>query len=397
MWRRMIVLAVLQLVVVAATARTTATAGELFIPSGNPQNGRDVFVEKGCLTCHAVRGTGGRSGPDLAEAVIRKGVLAIGAGMWSHIPEMSKAMRARGESLPSLSPKDVKDLLAYLLFIGFVVEPGDASKGRILFANKGCVNCHMFGGKAGPDGPSLHDISEARTPTAVAQAMWNHTVRGAEDGASDKMAWPSFRDEQMADLIAFLVGPSSAGNLPADLPGSPSNGKVIFQSKGCTQCHFPGSDSPALGPDLSTAAWYKTSTQMAGVMWNHRPAVAAFVQDRGVAIPYLEGTEMADMVAYLYVLRSAEKVGDPDRGRAIFSSKQCAGCHADAGPGEDLKASAALTSAADFGSAMWNHAPRMQEAVESSGLEWPALTGEDIADLLAYLLGDTATSAPGGS
>jgi len=39
------------------------TAQEIPLVSGNPTRGRDVYVEKGCIACHAVRDPGGKSAP----------------------------------------------------------------------------------------------------------------------------------------------------------------------------------------------------------------------------------------------------------------------------------------------------------------------------------------------
>jgi len=36
--------------------------------AGDPQNGRRLFSETGCLVCHGFRGEGGRAGPDLSTA-----------------------------------------------------------------------------------------------------------------------------------------------------------------------------------------------------------------------------------------------------------------------------------------------------------------------------------------
>ena len=58
------------LVIGLAGPFATATAGEqakagYFLPFASAQKGRGLFVEKGCVVCHAVNGVGGKAGPAL--------------------------------------------------------------------------------------------------------------------------------------------------------------------------------------------------------------------------------------------------------------------------------------------------------------------------------------------
>ena len=91
------------------------TGQEIPSVTGSPTRGRDVFVEKGCLSCHAVRGAGGKIGPDLAAALVGKGIVGIAAAMLNHYPRMSEALRKKKANLPSISPTEMDDLVAYLL------------------------------------------------------------------------------------------------------------------------------------------------------------------------------------------------------------------------------------------------------------------------------------------
>ena len=345
-----------------------------------------MFVAKGCVRCHAVGGAGGGDGPDLAVSLVNKGIFDIAAAMWSHAPSMSRTLESRGEKLPSLAPDEMRDLLAYLLFIGFADEPGDGANGRLLFTAKGCVKCHSPGRQGRAEvGPFLPASIRALPPIGIAQAMWNHGPQMAAKMAALGMERPLWEPGEMADVIAYLRG-AAASDVPwTELPGNPATGKALYESRGCAQCHSPGPEGKPLGPDLSRPTWYRTSTEMAAVMWNHEPAMSKAMQASGREVPRFEGTEMADVLAYLYVLRSSARIGDAERGKVVFSSKGCAGCHAEGGP-VDLRKSAALTSPAHLASAMWNHAPEMTKAVAEKGMEWPALSGSDVADVLAFLL-----------
>jgi cytochrome c2 len=117
-------------------------AQQIPLVSGNPARGRDVYVGKGCIACHAVRESGGRVGPDLAAALVGKGIVGIAAAMLNHYPKMSAALQERNQPLPLLSPGEMDDLIAYLLFINFLHEPGSMEHGRAVFNRKGCARCH---------------------------------------------------------------------------------------------------------------------------------------------------------------------------------------------------------------------------------------------------------------
>jgi len=121
-------------------------------------------------------------------------------------------------------------------------------------------------------------------------------------------------------------------------------------------------------------------------MWNHGPAMVKAMEQAGVNVPRFEDNELANILAYLYVLRSAEAVGDPARGEKVFTSKSCSQCHGEKGPGPDLAESEALKSPAHLASAMWNHAPQMEQAAKERNIDWPSLSGSEIRDLLAFFL-----------
>ena len=363
--------------------------------SGNPVHGRDVFVGKRCIRCHSIRGSGGKIGPDLAAALVGKGTAGIAAAMVSHYPKMHVAMHENKVPRPILSFAEMDDLVAYLFFINFTEEPGNVENGERLFTQKGCVNCHAAVLGSHSPAPPIGRFSLSMSPASIAQEMWNHVAQGAatKRGAPAKLA----RGE-MADLLAYIGSahvslPKSSVNL---LPGDAAAGRALFQTKGCTECHLKHDGGTCVGPDLSTAAWYEDATEFAGEMWNHASALRKCKADLSTVPRFTDG-EMADLIAYLYLLRSAGGRGNPSSGAEVFSAKHCAQCHKPGGHGPDLRTVPGLNTPTHFAAAMWDHAQRMHTFVAAAGLPWPNFDASDIVNLLAFLNQPQTTNTPGRS
>jgi cytochrome c2 len=361
-------------------------AQEIPLVSGNPARGRDVYVEKGCIACHTVREPGSKVGPDLAAALVGKGIVGIAAAMLNHYPKMSLARRERNAALPVLSPGEMDDLVAYLLFINFLHEPGSVEKGRTLFSQKGCRRCHGLSPGAASIGPPLGRAMLAAPPIQVAQEMWNHGTQMTATMLERQVPRSTFDGQEMADLLAFLG--AAVEPLPgrgAALPGDPVAGRVLFQSKGCARCHVKGEGGETIGPDLVARPWYKTATAIAAAMWNHGPAMWTQMKETGVTPPRFADNEMGDVIAYLYLLHSANRPSTPERGRKLWTEKHCAQCHEAGGPGPDLTTVEQLDTPIHFAAEMWNHAPSMQAFVADAGLPWPVFEESEVLDLVGYL------------
>jgi mono/diheme cytochrome c family protein len=111
------------------------------------------------------------------------------------------------------------------------------------------------------------------------------------------------------------------------------------------------------------------------------------MRTRGVELPRFEGSEMANLIAFLYYLRFYETEGDVQIGERLYVQKGCAACHApdQASVAPALSESEAVLSPLGLAAAMWEHAPSMFDLVEEEDREWPRFEGDEMRDLSAYL------------
>src|SRR5512140_491275 len=92
-----------------------STAAFAQILPEDPSRGRQLFVSKGCVKCHAVQGEGGRIGPDLGRVALGDTQLDLAAEMWNHTPTMIEELKEAGiVATPSLTGQEFTEIAAYL-------------------------------------------------------------------------------------------------------------------------------------------------------------------------------------------------------------------------------------------------------------------------------------------
>jgi len=84
-----------------------------FEASGNAERGRRGFEEKGCGSCHAMRG-GEARGPSLAHWRGTVSAVGIAAALWNHGPMMLGSMQQRQIAWPRFRATEINDLMEYL-------------------------------------------------------------------------------------------------------------------------------------------------------------------------------------------------------------------------------------------------------------------------------------------
>lgn len=360
------------------------------VSRGDPGAGRRIFLERGCVRCHAIWGNGGVLGPDFATAGAGRSMQQLAGLFWNHTPRMIEAAGRRGFQWPTLTEQELADVISYLYYIKLFDEPGDPELGQRWFRDKRCVECHQVGGVGGRVGPALDGYARYVAPIMLAEGMWNHGPAMQARQRERGVPTPTFQGREMADIQAYLRRASTLEQRQVVLlePPLPERGQRLFAARGCVQCHGPAGRGTAYGPDLRAATLHLTVSEIAGVLWNHSFEMSARMRQRGFGFPQFRGTEMADVIAFLYYLRFNETEGDRAEGERIFGAKGCAGCHSPTqGPavGPDLSRSAAVTAPMRLVAAMWNHAPAMFTAMRSRAVDWPRFDGNEMRDLSVYL------------
>lgn len=351
--------------------------------------GARIFGASGCAECHSVQGMGGRAAPDLGRVAEATTFYGLAADMWNHIPTMISRMNERGIKPPRLSANEMADVVAFLFRFQYSEAPGDTAAGRREFSEKRCIMCHQVGGVGGVTGPDLSHAGPFSSPIQVAAAMWNHGPSMDQAMQARNIERAVFVGSDLVDLLAYLksMGDAAAANPVSPLPGSASRGRRLYRSEGCGACHGLGGRG-GRGPNLADRGRDWSLVDYAAAMWNKAPAMSYEMRARGTVSPELTGSEMADIVAYLYSLRFFEDSGDPQLGRRQIGDKGCLGCHSLEGQGDgtesELSDVRGLDSPGAVMAAMWNHTAIAESITDGDPASWPMFGDREMADLVAF-------------
>jgi cytochrome c2 len=352
--------------------------GDYLLP-GNVKEGWKIFATKKCNLCHSIWGEGGKGGPNLGtlpESYVSQAQLA--ALMWNHGPEMWGRMAAKKIPFQKMEGKEMADLFAFLYFIRYMDEPGDAQKGKLLIETKACIKCHTL--KEGTKG-DLSRWGMYTNPIVWAQMMWNHAPQMEQEMKKKGGSWVEFKDKEMVDLIAYIRSFNPKGEKMYLSPGDPQSGQKLFTQKDCIQCHRAGGEL-----DFTKKKDFpRTLAQLAGAMWNHSHEMWKRMEEKGINRPSLSSQEMADIIAYLFSTRYFDEPGDPQRGKTVFVKKQCNLCHSKGAKTLDLSRLRGQISPIFMAQTMWNHGPEMLDEMRKAKASWQKIDGKEMVDLMEYL------------
>lgn len=366
-------------------------AAELFgqnstLPN-NPLEGRIVFEEKGCIECHAIGGYGGNVGPDLIKKQYYGSFLQLTSVIWNHIPQMNRMFRKLHRDKPNFTASEMMNLISFIYYLRYLGEPGSVSNGKKLLQTKGCLDCHSVESKGGKGGPDFTKTNQFASSLFMAQSMWNHFPAMSKQLLKSGRQIPSLSGKDLVDISAYVKAASASSKELRMTPGNPNNGGTIFKLKGCIKCHSVDKEKKdKLGPALHEIKLNLNVTEIAALMWNHAESMAAYMKNNSIKWPVFKGTEMADLIAYLYFLGFEDPPGNALKGETTFTEKKCALCHSqDGGVGPNLTKGYKLSSPVYMIQKMWNHASKMEDQILTLNEEWPKLSADEMRNIYAFL------------
>ena len=320
-------------------------AGEVASIGGETYaEGRQLYVDKGCASCHKLDGRGGSLGPALdGEGLKVRGQLPMAhvegphtLPQWlaEHFEDPQRVVAGSQMPPPRLSRDESQALTVYMLSLQNRDLPGtylsptkhlelyeqahpDPQSGEQLF-NRYCSRCHDTG-RYGRYDPFFNKFMPAvRGESLVATASRDYLAKNIRHGRPGTLmpAWSAdsggLSEEEIGRLVDYLLvdAPPAGDTLAKTWDGSftahgdPQRGGSLF-TKQCVGCHGSGGKGD-LAPALASPAFRKAASDgflyVTIAMGRKNTAMPGFLGTRTAG---LSNTDIIDLVAYVRSLGAA--------------------------------------------------------------------------------------------
>jgi cytochrome c2 len=326
-------------------------------------NGRALFGELRCVSCHAINGRGGTMGPELT----RIGDKVRRNWLFSYLKDPHRVQADTPMLQYRLTDNQLRDLTAFVFeeYSSAGMQPEtppsayqDArlvAAGRSVFERRGCPSCHRLGAStdAGRIGPSLAGIAD-RDPDELPYG--SNIVRHTTDNyiflkvlLPDTLGQPSLMPTfGFTPIDAAKITLALASIRKADLPASyvqrrqapppyrPGGtfGELVSRYR-CLSCHSVG----GFGGDLSTVPFDRIGSQLqhdyiAKYLLNPG-AVRVSVEARMPVFHMLpdEARSIADYLSAVFLDDSLDQYdtaftpAETRRGQQLYAQLGCQACH----------------------------------------------------------------------
>ena len=280
-------------------------------------------------------------------------------------------------------------------------EPGSQYLGKIVFKEKGCEQCHTVFGKGGKGGPDLGEHKFYGTYLELAATMWNHFPQMSKKMRKSEKQFPKFSETEMLQIVDYLSFVRYRGE-----PGNVFRGRKLLKSMRCTTCHKFGGEGGDIGPDISAKQEFISPLRLVEAMWNHGPDMMELFEENNIKRPEFKGNDIVHISAAIQSHMSPTKVpidsysiGNCDNGARLIREKGCLHCHSVQGAGgtigpdfNDLYFDYTVLMIAGK---MWNHGPKMWEAMKLENIPIPVFQRGEMCDIIAYMYRLNLEDAPG--
>jgi len=337
----------------------------LDISKGDPVEGKKIFGEARCITCHSIEGRGGKIAPDLSHV----GSKIKPPWIYSFLKNTHFYFPYTKMLQYNFNEKQLIDLTAYLTqeLIDYDYPPEEEAKvkfydydlansGKKVFENYGCYSCHKMKGfeNLGKIGPTLagigstnpnkldfHNINDVQPN--LANWLFLKITKPDFIGESAKMPAYDFSPEEAAKITIALLSIKKEA-LPANkvvkkeaptiYKAQGEFGKVIDKYR-CLSCHsinsFGGSLSTVpleeIGSKLQKDYLINYLLNPGAVRVNLEERMPQFYMEKKEAeilADYFTKVFLNDQWDNYQIDKSIESI---NKGKKLFDELGCIGCH----------------------------------------------------------------------
>ncbi len=212
----------------------------------------------------------------------------------------------------------------------------ELARGNQLFETVGCRGCHKLGGVGGNLGPELDKVGARRSPDWLKQ----HFVEPSAVTPNSGMPPQKFAEPDLDAIVLFMLSQTGT-NLPGFYASmkvipSASEGRRLFQLKGCIGCHTVAGQGGKIGPVLDDVGLRRKPEWMMAHFRDPQSVTPGSVMPR-FGFTEAESRALTEFLVHLrdqqVALNIPALMAPADRGREIFRKYGCAGCHGPEGKG----------------------------------------------------------------
>ncbi len=172
------------------------------------------------------------------------------------------------------------------------------------------------------------------------------------------------------------------------LPKNPMQGRIVFEQKGCIDCHAVNGYGGKTAPDFGTHNFFGSNYDLISAMWNHSPEMLKQMNLKNIDKQDFSPKDFQNLGFFLRFLPYLGSSGNASKGKELFNKMSCSSCHSVGKTNSNkinLNKIGANASPIYLAQVMWNHASIMQKTQKQSGIKVPVFRDNEFADLSSYI------------